>query len=497
MKEDPPEFVAAVDLGSNSFHMTVARVDDGRIHIVDRIKEMVRLAAGLNADNELEPDVAERALACLERFGERLRELPRGNVRAVGTNTLRRAKRSVEFLRAAEEALGHSIEIIAGREEARLIYLGVAHDVAHDEEQRLVMDIGGGSTEFVIGRRFTPLHLESLYMGCVGLSQRYFADGRLDKASVAAAELSARQELEPIQARYRRAGWDEAVGASGTILTAGALLGGDRGEDGITLAGLYGLREKLLEAGHVDRLSLPGLQPERAPVFPGGLAILVASFEALGIKRMHCSDWALREGILFDLIGRFRQTDVRDKTIADLSGRYRVDQQQADRVERTALELRAQVAKSWKLRKEKYGDLLGWAARLHELGLAIAHNQYHKHGAYVLAEGDLPGFSRQEQALLALLVRSHRRKFPVALYRELPVDQAERAVRLAVLLRLSVVLHRGRSDSPLPGIIAEADDLMLRLEFPGEWLEEHPLTVADLEQEASFLRAARITLKVT
>ena len=462
-----PTTVAAIDLGSNSFHMKVADIQGAQFVVVDRMREMVQLASGLDERDVLSKPARERALRCLERFGQRLRALPTEAVRAVGTNTLRRARAPDNFLHAAEEALGHPIEVIAGREEARLIYLGVSHNVTQDEEQLLVMDIGGGSTEFIIGRRFTPLMTESLYMGCVSMSRTHFADGVIDKRRMRAAVMDARQELEPIQAAYVRTGWDAGFGASGTFLAIEHVLK-ERGwaKHGITRTGLEKLRDELIQVGRISKFDCKPIRDERMPTLPGGVAIGLAIFESLQIDRIETSSGALREGLLYDLLGRYGQGDVRGETIDDLSRRYGVDHSQAARVERTALYLRAQVAESWRLRKEKYGNFLTWAARLHELGLMIAHNQYHKHGAYVLEHADMPGFSVPEQRVLAVLVRAHRRKFPTALIESLPGPTGERVAHLSLLLRLAVVLHRSRVETNLPIFEAEANGRQLRLTFP-------------------------------
>ena len=491
-----PDFVAAVDLGSNSFHMKVARVVEGELQVVDRMREMVRLAAGLDAGNRITGEAAERAIRCLERFGQRLRDLPSANVRAVGTNTFRRARGSGAFLTEAESALGHPVEILDGREEARLIYLGVSHGIAADERQRLVVDIGGGSTELIIGRRFAPLHTESLYMGCVSLSLAHFAGGRIRRGSVRAAELEATQELDPIQAHYRKVGWDAAFGASGTVRAIDhAIRARGWSSEGITREALHRLRDALVDAGHVDALGGLGIEPARAAVFPGGVAILGAVFDILGIRHMNAAGGALREGVLYDLIGRFRHHDVRDTTIRNLSRRFQIDTEQAGRVERSALYLHRQVARGWRLRKPRYRDWLSWAARLHEVGLDIAHNQYHKHGAYLLEHADLPGFSRQDKQALSVLVRAHRRKFPSGVFEALVPRRAERMQHLAILLRVAVVLHRGRSGAGMPGIVADAGAGLLRLAFPPGWMEAHPLTCAELRQEAEYLSAARFKLR--
>ncbi len=491
---ETPPVVAAVDLGSNSFHMVVAQPVHGQLRVLDRIRESVRLAAGLDENNNLSADAQEAALECLHRFGQRLRAMPAGSVRAVGTNTLRKARATRRFLAVATEALGHPIEVIAGREEARLIYLGVSHSQPAVEGQQLVMDIGGGSTEFIIGERFEPIRTESLYMGCVSLTNAWFADGAIRPHALEQAVIAARLELQPIQEEYRRTGWSTATGASGTIRAVGEVVRQAGWGDVITREALVKVRDAVLAAGHVERLRLDGLSPERATVFPGGLAVLLATFQALKIEAMRVADGALREGLLYDLLGRIQHEDVRERTVTNMFQRCGIDTAQVERVERTAALLLAQVDGVWDLQDEEASHLLHWAARLHEMGIAVAHNQYHKHGAYLLANSDLPGFSREEQERLAILVRGHRRKFPQALLKELPEGQRTRLARLCILLRLAVLLHRSRSEAELPPIALNVQKRGIVLCFPEGWLDAHPLTRADLNQESEFLRAGKFVL---
>jgi exopolyphosphatase/guanosine-5'-triphosphate,3'-diphosphate pyrophosphatase len=492
---DAAQVIAAVDLGSNSFHMKVARVVDGQLAVIDRMREPVRLAAGLNERNKLRAKACQKALATLERFGQRLRDIPSDNVRAVGTNTLRLARNGDEFLFGAQAALGHPIEVISGREEARLIYVGVAHSTSQEAGRRLVVDIGGGSTELIIGERFEALRTESLYMGCVGMSREFFPGGAIDARRMRHAVLAARQELEALEEAYRQLGWETAIGASGTIRNIwGVLSNQDWSRRGITAKGMKRLRDALVNAGNAERLALPGLQPERAPVFAGGVAILAAVFDALGVRTMSCSDGALREGLLYDLIGRLDHRDVREATIDDLCGRYRADEDQARRVAVTAGLLLDRVAHTWGLGEPRYAHLLEWAAKLHEIGLDIAHSGYHRHGAYVLRNADLPGFSRQQQAEVAALVHVHRRKFDARRFDELPRAQRSRVLLLAVLLRIAVLLHRGRYDIDLADLHVKAGEGWLRLGFPADWLSEHPLTEADLARERAYLKAAGVEL---
>lgn len=486
--------IAAVDLGSNSFHMIVARLQDGQLRVVDRLRDPVRLAAGLDRNHRLDPDVRRRALECLQRFGQRLRELGPDSVRVVGTNTLRQA-RDAEFIEEAQQALGHPIEVIAGVEEARLIYLGVAHSLGDEGGRRMVMDIGGGSTEFIIGEGFQPLRLDSLYMGCVTLTERCFRGGKLGKGSFQEAELIARLELEPIQERFRRLGWTRAIGASGTIRTVREILV-EQGwsEQGINLQGLRKLRKVLLDAGHIDKLKFKGLPDDRRVVLAGGVAILHAAFEALGIERMLIAQGALREGLLYDLLGRIQHDDVREAAVLALMNRYQVDAQHAVRVEQVALQLLDALARDWGLDDPMQRTWLHWAAGLHEVGLVIAHSQYHKHGAYLVQHSDLSGFSMRDQALLAVLVRGHRRKFPRDELAALPKPLQEPARRLLVLLRLAVLLRRDRADIPLPEFTVKIAGNQLQLKFPAGWLDAHPLTSADLLEEQKFIAAAGTAL---
>ncbi|HTT09198.1 MAG TPA: exopolyphosphatase [Gammaproteobacteria bacterium] len=490
------ETAAAVDLGSNSFHMIIAEVQGERLKVVDKLREMVRLAGGLDERGRLSDEIMVRAMECLRRFGQRLRDLPAGCVRAVGTNTLRRARNSAIFLARAKEALGHPIDIISGHEEARLIYLGVAHTLEDDGKRRLVVDIGGGSTEIIIGRRFEPQYMESLHMGCVSLSQRFFPDGDISDTAMRRARLAAMQELETVSTTYRRLGWDSEIGASGTILAVQEIVReAGWSKNTITADALQKLIAAMIEAGNIHKTRLKGLSEERAPVFVGGAAILSAVFEAMGMESMTVADGALREGLIHDLIGRLHQHDVRENTVTALGARYQIDEGQAKRVRKVCLAFFDQIAAMWKLDSEEYRRLLSWAAWLHELGLSVSHSQYQKHGGYLLMHLDMPGFSRGEKERLAFLVRAHRRKFPLAELQSLDERQTRDLKRLCAVLRLAVVLQRSRTDTAPPKWELAAEDETLKLRFPDGWLETHPLTLADLEQEAEYLRPAEIKLK--
>jgi exopolyphosphatase/guanosine-5'-triphosphate,3'-diphosphate pyrophosphatase len=492
----PFDTIAAVDLGSNSFHMVVADVGDGRPKVIDRMRDPVRLAAGLDERSRLRGEAIQRAMMCLTRFGERVRGLPAGSVRVVGTNTLRKARNSFEFIAQAEVALGHPIDIISGHEEARLIYLGVSHGLEDDSDMRLVIDVGGGSSEFILGRHFEPMQLESLHMGCVGMSLRYFGDGLINRERMQEAELSALQEIESIESSFRSIGWQSVIGASGTVLAVGNVLRNESLiDDGITPGAMRALRDKLVAGGSIEAPLLDCLSPDRKPVFPGGFAILLAAFEGLGIERMRVSESALREGVLYDLLGRISREDVREQTVRSLAERYRTDPAQAQRVATTAASLFEQATAGWDLGAEDGLRLLRWAATLHEIGMAISHSQYHKHGSYLLTYLDMPGFARGEQRRLAALVRGHRRKIPLVEFGAFDDRTNARLMRLCLLLRVAVVLHRARHRESLPEVRLSVEDRQLKLRFPGDWLAAHALTDADLEQEAEYQRAVGFKLK--
>jgi exopolyphosphatase/guanosine-5'-triphosphate,3'-diphosphate pyrophosphatase len=411
-------------------------------------------------------------------------------VRVVGTNTLRRAHNAEAFLARAEEALGHPVEVISGIEEARLIYLGVSHHTDAADGANLVIDIGGGSTEIIIGEGYEPRHLESLYVGCVGVSRAHFADGKLSAKRFDRARLAARLELRPVAATFRRHGWKRAIGSSGTVRAACDVAQALRlVESGVSLAAVEAIIEEMIKARRIEDLQLPGLGSERAPVFAGGVAILAEIMSTLRVERLDISSGALREGLLYDMLGRLHDEDARERSIRAMQRRYHVDLEQAARVELTAVALLEQVARAWQLTDERLRQLLVWAARLHEVGLDIAHARYHHHGGYLIANSDLPGFVRLEQQLVATLVTLHRRKLDDPFLDDLPSLWRAPLFKLVVLLRLATLLHRGRSPSDLPQIGLAAGKDSLELKFPHGWLDANPLTAADLEQEREWLAA--------
>ncbi len=468
--------------------MIVANVVEGRALVVDRIKEMVRLAGGLDENRRLSNEAMETALQCLVKFGQRIKTIPAANIRAVGTNTLRQARNGTEFLSEANKALGHKIEIISGREEARLVYLGVANTIFNDTDKRLVVDIGGGSTELIIGKGFDTDITESLFMGCVNTSKRFFKDGEITAKRMRKAHIAARQELENVQAIYRAYGWDKAIGTSGTIRAILDVVIAEGWNDAVITPGsLSELKKSLISCGHIDKVNFTTLASNRLSVFVGGVIVLSAVFEALEIESMEYSEGALREGLLYDQIGRQHDMDVRDRTVDRLMKRYSVDIDYAKRVEKTTKHIFKCVKSVWQLDKSEDLKMLRWAARLHEAGLAIAHNQYHKHAAYLLSNSDMPGFSRQEQTLLSTLVRLHRRKIMLDLLNPFPDEVKKKLEKLIIILRLAIVLNRSRNVIKIPEINIKIKENTIELYFQEKWLVDHPLTEADLETEANYL----------
>ena len=488
------ETLAAVDLGSNSFHLQIGRVVERQIYPLDAVREVVRLGGGLTAEKRIDRATQAAALEALAKFGERLRGFPRSAVRAVGTNALRVAKNAPAFLREARQALGFPIEVVSGREEARLIYLGVAHSLKPSAEPRLVVDVGGGSTEFIVGTGYEPRLTESLYMGCLSYSLKYFPDGKIEKGRMKAAELAARQELAGIVREYRAAGWSEAVGSSGTARSIENILRENGfAQAGVTRDGLDRLRDRLLKVERADPDRIAGLRPNRAPVLPGGVAILRAVLDELGIEAMQVSDGALRHGVLYDLLGRVEHRDMREATVAQFMRRYHIDVPQAERVKALALTVYDALAPGQDRDDDEDRRMLGWAAGLAEIGLSIAHAQYHKHSAYVLANADMPGFSRMEQARLARLVLAHRGK--LGKMQDAGLDGAD--WKLVFALRIASLILRSRSDAKVPFLRVAADPGGFAIDLPQSWLDENPLSADALESETGHWKPVGMKLAVT
>ena len=488
--------LAAIDLGSNSFRLSIGRVVqlDGvaQIYPIDRLKEHVRLAAGLGPDNALDDESVQRAIDALKRFSERIEGFHPNRVRAVATNTLRIASNARQLLPRLEDALGFPIEIISGQEEARLIFTGVSHELPPSSRRRLMIDIGGGSTEIILGKEFRPLYLTSLPMGCVSYTRRFFPDGHITDERMRKAVMAARREVETIARAYKRAGWDEAYGSSGTAKGLIAVLAETgMSPKGITRDGLEKLKNKLIRDGKVDMGSLPGLKPDRAVVLAGGLAIMLGAFQELKIDLMRPGDGALRMGVLYDLLGRDSKHDKRDETVKQFMRRYHIDAQQAQRVERIAMTLFEQLGLPDDGEKEELARIVSWVAKLHEVGISISHANYDKHTAYVLGNADMPGFSTHDQAMLAAFALGHQGKLP----KHMPEDT--RAHWLALFcLRLAVLLCRRRETIAELPLTLKVDDKRVLIRASRKWLDSRPLTAYSLEGERKEWKKAGFSVAV-
>jgi len=479
---EPPELFAAIDLGSNSFHMLVVRKIAGCVQIMAKIKRKVRLASGLDENGVLSQAAMLRGWQCLALFSERLQGIPAENVRVVGTATLRLASNAESFLLKAESIINHHIEVISGEDEARIIYQGVAH-TASGGQRRLVIDIGGASTELIIGEGYEAREANSLNLGCVVYRERYFSDGLLNTDNFIAAEQAAMQDLAASIPRYRQLGWDACMGASGTVQAVQEVLLAQGKDERITLKRMESLREQLIECGRFDNLDILGLINERKPVFPSGLVILIALFKALGIKEMTTSGGALREGLVYEMLGNLRRQDVRDRTLSSLLMRYHLDQEQGKRTRKLAGELFDQVAESWKLNAHQAREILLSAAQVHELGLIIGFVDAHRHAAYILKHSPLPGFTPVQKRLLTLLVGNSQGPLHLDEINRMVGFSRRQTASLIRLLRLAILLTAQRMDMQTDTISLSAKGEQLRLTLPSYWREHHPLSEADLETE--------------
>ncbi len=476
--------IASVDLGSNSFRLEIGRVEGGHIYVQDSLRSNVRLAAGLKEDKCLDAESQARGLDALARFAQRIAGFPKTHVRVVATNTLRVARNAKAFIAEGERVLGFPIEVIAGREEARLIFSGVAHSVPANDDRRLVVDIGGGSTEFSVGIGFEPELMESLYMGSINSTLGHFPGGYIDEFTMKQAELAARREIQVIAAAVLRSGWTTAIASSGTARTIARILAAHNGGDGsISATGMRWLKKRLLAAGSIDGIDFPSLKRERALNLPGGFAILSAVFDELGIERMQVADNSLRLGVLYDLLNRLALPeaahDKRQDTVAHFEVRYRTDPGQSQRIATLACALARDCVAQIDNAPEDMLRFIEWAARLHEVGLTIAHNGYHKHSAYIVANADMPGFSRDEQRRLAFLILGHAGKLP-KLARE---TMARPWWLAAACLRLAALVYRSRQKLEVPALRLTLEGRRLQLACDEAWLQANPLTAYSLEQE--------------
>lgn len=477
--------LAAVDLGSNSFRLEIATLEMGQLQRVEYLKETVRQGAGLDAERRLSQDAMQRGWDCLARFAERLAGFASQQVRAVATQTLREARNRDDFLSVAERILGFPIDVIAGREEARLIYMGVAHMLPQSSERRLVLDIGGRSTELIIGQDDTPLVMESFRVGSVAWSMRYFADQQLSPKNFERAEIAAKALLDEAVSTHGRAHWDSAYGSSGTVGAVANVLwlaGRAPAQGQITREGLDWLRDKLIKAQRFDAVRLEGIKEERRAVIGGGLAVLRALFELLDIDTLHHGHGALRHGALYDMLDRqHRRTDVRAAAVQALAAKFNADAPQAARVARTALHLFSQLAPELKKKQRQEAERqIEWAAQLHEIGARISHADYHKHGAYILDHADVSGFAMHELHALSELVLGHRGKL-----RKLETRFGDALfMRQLLALRLAVILCHARQDPAYEDLRVSADEKSFDLRLRSGWASDWPQSAHLLREES-------------
>nr|CBX78983.1 guanosine pentaphosphatase [Erwinia amylovora ATCC BAA-2158] len=475
---------AAIDLGSNSFHMLVVREVAGSIQTVARIKRKVRLAAGLDADNNLSDESMERGWQCLRLFSEQLEDIPSEHIRVVATATLRIAANAGSFLVKAQEVLGCPVNVIGGEEEASLIYQGVAHTTG-GSDKRLVVDIGGGSTELVTGKGPQTTTLFSLSMGCVTWLERYFSDRQLGKVNFERAEQAARAMIRPIARSLKEQGWQVCVGASGTVQALQEIMMAQGMDERITLNKLQQLKQRAIQCGKLEELEIEGLTLERALVFPSGLSILIAIFNELGISSMTLAGGALREGLIYGMLHLPVDRDIRSRTLHDVQRRFAIDAEQAERVRQLADSFARQVSQRWKL-DERSRELLASASLIHEIGLSVDFRQAPQHAAYLVGHLDLPGFTPAQKKLLATLLQNQVGHIDLPLLSQQNALLPRIAERLSRLLRLAIVFASRRRDDRLPAVRLLADDDNLTVMLPSGWLQAHPLRAELLQQEARW-----------
>ncbi len=483
---------AVIDLGSNSFHMLITRLVANSVQVVDKVKRKVRLASGLDDNNMLNQQAMARGWECLSFFAEQLQDIPAQNIKIVATATLRLAQNRQQFIDIAEHILGHKIELISGEEEARQIYLGVAHTTS-SQDKRLVIDIGGASTELIVGSGFNPKKVCSLNMGCVTFNNNFFAHGELTAQAFSAANDAATLMLNEQVDEYKHIGWDVALGVSGTLQAVIEVLTAQGKVANITLQNLEDIKQQLIACEQVSNLHVVGLETERKPVFAPGLAILMAIFKVFNIDSVQLAGGAIREGLLYELLPDMRNVNIRLRTLNGLIEKFSIDELHAYRVAEFAHAAFEQLQQSWQLEQNTLG-LLQSAAVLHEIGLLLEYKANKKHAHYILSNADLAGYSLAERQLLIALVSNYKTDINMAAIEAQSFTSLQQTIRLAVILRLAVLLSRRRTDSATPAFEFAAQDNQLTLSLASPWLERHPLICDELQQEIAFLAPLDIQL---
>lgn len=482
---------AAIDLGSNSFHMLIVRELSGSVQTIAKVKRKVRLAAGLDANDKLDHASMVRGWQCLSLFAEQLRDIPEAQIKIVATATLRRATNADEFLQQAEKILNHKIHIISGETEAKIIYRGVAH-TSSGSGKRLVIDIGGASTELVVGEQSEALLLNSLDMGCVTWLKRFFQQ-ELSETNFELAIDAAKEVISPVLSDYRRLGWQSSVGASGTIQALLEIVTAQGLDERITYQKLKAIQQQVVACGTLEKLDIKGLLEERKPVFASGLAILIALFESLQIESLSLAGGALREGLVYGLLSQKDTSSVRARTVESFVKRHRIDNQHAERVANCALAMAQQVIPKLSNRAL---SLLKWAAMFHEVGLNIEFKKAPQHAAYIIDHSDLPGFTSAQKHFVSCLLLNQRGDWQSELLAQQNALEKPEALVLARLLRIAIIVCMRRTEGSVPKISVFQAEEDWRLCFPPTWNEQHPLRAAELELEAKVQSQAGYPLEI-
>lgn len=487
---------AVIDLGSNSFHMLITRQLADSVQVVDKIKRKVRLASGLDDNNILSDAVMEKGLACLRFFAERLQDIPTQNIRIVATATLRLANNSADFIEHAEKILTHKITLLSGTEEANNIYLGVAH-TSCSADQRLIFDIGGASTEIIVGNGFDAKKAISLDIGCVTFKQQFFPNGVLSQSNFAQAISAAEKVISPIKDDFCRIGWQCVLGGSGTMQALAEILIFQHKPSVLTLEYLYQTQKALLKFSTIEDINLPGLTSERSPVIASGLAILIALFRQFSIASLVLSSGALREGLLYEMLPNSRQKNIRQRTTSALIQRFHVDVQHANKIKTQVEHLFQQASQSWSLPKDNSFSILLASCDLHEIGLLLSYKNHQQHGAYILTHTDLAGFSYTDRQLLVLLVKLYKGRIEQCALAEQSTTSETHAKQLLIILRLAIILCGRRDDNTLPDYQLKTSAQSVQLLLPEAWLSKHPLIFDELKQEAQSLKSLGFSLTVS
>ncbi|WP_159567389.1 guanosine-5'-triphosphate,3'-diphosphate diphosphatase [Budvicia diplopodorum] len=486
---------AVIDLGSNSFHMLVVRETSGHVQTIDRIKRKVRLAAGLDRHSHLSEEAMQRGWQCLRLFSERLYDIAPERVRVVATATLRAATNATHFISVAEEILGIPVKIISGEEEAGLIYQGVAHTTG-GEKSRLVIDIGGGSTELIAGNDSLASLLFSLPMGCVTWLEKYFHNRILNADNFHRAETAAKNNLKHIAEHLMHQGWQVCVGASGTVQALQEIMIAQGMNEQITLEKLQQLKERAIQCGKLEELEIEGLTLERALVFPSGLSILIAIFESLHITSMTLAGGALREGLVYDMLNLPVENNIRQRTIQAIQRRYTIDTAQAMLVSQVADRLYQQLKPSWEL-NDAVSELLSWACQIHEIGLSVEFKNSAQHASYLITNMDMPGFTPAQKKLIAALLLNQTNAFNLQVLAEQNALSPQQAQRLVRLLRIAILLCRSRHADLIPEIVLENEGEQLRLNIAKGWVSKYPLQAESLLQESRWQSYSHLSLSIS